>query len=633
MAARDIIQAAGGSAATSAAVYVEDVFSTYLYTGTGATQTINNGIDLATKGGLVWIKSRTDATSQYIEDTNRGASQILQTNSTAANIDVTGSFVTAFNTNGFDWNAGASSYVAWTFRKQPKFFDIVTYTGNGTANYQYQTIQHNLGCVPGLVIVKPTSGTGNWAVGFNDGTDYGWFRLNTTGANTGNDTVTSFTATTFSVQSFTSGMYATDSCNTNGVQYVAYLFARSNSGGFGPAGTDSVVACGSFVGSTSNISLGWEPQYVMIKRTDTTGSWWIGDNMRGVATGGDDKYLIAESSAAEGTIDFVDFTATGFTQKLTTSGTANFIYLAIRRGPMKTPTDATKVYATQTYGGGGTAPPVFVSPFPVDLGIYKRTDNTNAWGIGSRLQGTGIMSSSTTSAEYADGSQTYDFQNGYYNTTGILSTLRTWMFRRAPGFFDVVCYTGTGSATTVAHNLGVAPELMIVKSRSDSSLSWPVYYGDYTAFAYLNASSASSTGSSAAWNANPTASVFSVGTSLQTNYTSSAYVAYLFATCPGVSKVFSFTGNGSSQTINCGFAAGARFVLIKRTDSTGDWYVWDTARGIVSANDPHLSLNTTAAEVTTDDTIDPDSSGFIVNQVAATNVNVNNATYIGLAIA
>jgi hypothetical protein len=73
--------------------------------------------------------------------------------------------------------------------------------------------------------------------------------------------------------------------------------------------------------------------------------------------------------------------------------------------------------------------------------------------------------------------------------------------------------------------------------------------------------------------------------------------------------------------------------MIKRTDSTGDWYVWDTARGIVSGNDPHLSLNTTVAEVTTDDTIDPDNSGFIVNQVAATNVNVNAATYIFLAIA
>ena len=75
--------------------------------------------------------------------------------------------------------------------------------------------------------------------------------------------------------------------------------------------------------------------------------------------------------------------------------------------------------------------------------------------------------------------------------------------------------------------------------------------------------------------------------------------------------------------------------MIKRygTSTTGDWYVWDSARGIVAGNDPHLSLNTTAAEVTTDDSVDADTSGFIVNQDAATNVNVNSASYIFLAIA
>jgi hypothetical protein len=134
-------------------------------------------------------------------------------------------------------------------------------------------------------------------------------------------------------------------------------------------------------------------------------------------------------------------------------------------------------------------------------------------------------------------------------------------------------------------------------------------------------------------NTTPTASVFSIGTPVQVNQSGETYVAYLFATCAGVSKCFNYTGNGSSQTINCGFTGGARWILIKRTDSTGDWYCWDSARGIVSGNDPHLSLNTTAAEVTTDDTIDTDSTGFVVNQVSATNVNVSSATYIGLAIA
>ena len=94
----------------------------------------------------------------------------------------------------------------------------------------------------------------------------------------------------------------------------------------------------------------------------------------------------------------------------------------------------------------------------------------------------------------------------------------------------------------------------------------------------------------------------------------------------------SYTGDGTSgKVINAGFTSSARFVMIKRTDSTGDWFVWDSTRGIVAGNDGHLSLNTTAAEVTTDDSIDTDSSGFVVNQVAATNINVTDATYIYLA--
>jgi hypothetical protein len=117
------------------------------------------------------------------------------------------------------------------------------------------------------------------------------------------------------------------------------------------------------------------------------------------------------------------------------------------------------------------------------------------------------------------------------------------------------------------------------------------------------------------------------------NSNTSTYIAYLFASLDGVSKVGSYTGNGSSQNIACGFSNGARFVMIKRTDSTGDWYIWDTERGIVTGNDPHLSLNSTLAQVTSDDSIDPYSTGFTVNQVSATNINVSSGEYIFLAIA
>jgi hypothetical protein len=127
--------------------------------------------------------------------------------------------------------------------------------------------------------------------------------------------------------------------------------------------------------------------------------------------------------------------------------------------------------------------------------------------------------------------------------------------------------------------------------------------------------------------------VFSVGISTTVNASGGTYVAYLFATCAGVSKVGSYTGNGSSQTINCGFTGGARFVLVKATSTTGNWIVADSARGIVAGNDPALYLNSTAAEVTGLDWIDADNSGFVVNETATIAANTNGVSYIFLAIA
>ena len=112
-----------------------------------------------------------------------------------------------------------------------------------------------------------------------------------------------------------------------------------------------------------------------------------------------------------------------------------------------------------------------------------------------------------------------------------------------------------------------------------------------------------------------------------------AHVAYLFATCAGVSKVGSYTGTATTKQIDCGFTAGARFVLIKRTDSTGDWYVYDSARGIVSGNDPYLLLNSTAAEVTGTDYVDTYNAGFELSSTAPAGLNANGGTYIFLAIA
>jgi hypothetical protein len=200
---------------------------------------------------------------------------------------------------------------------------------------------------------------------------------------------------------------------------------------------------------------------------------------------------------------------------------------------------------------------------------------------------------------------------------------------------DVVCYTGTGVARTVNHSLGVVPEMMIVKGRSTSIYSWVVYAAPLgsTKVLLLNTTNAGITENAYFNSTAPTSSVFTVNTAGATNENSSTYVSYLFASVPGVSKVGSYTGTGALQTINCAFTSGARFVLIKRTDSTGDWYVWDSTRGIVAGNDPYLLLNSTAAEVTGTNYVDTDTTGFKVTAAAPAGINASGGNYIFLAIA
>jgi hypothetical protein len=313
---------------------------------------------------------------------------------------------------------------------------------------------------------------------------------------------------------------------------------------------------------------------------------------------------------------------------------------------MRVPTSGASVFAPVT--ATATNNLSVTAGFPPDLAFVENRVNGINRNVNDRLRGgttTSIISleSNSTGAEQTYTGNGISFNS---NSTGIIDNFTNfnqgagqsmvyWMFRRAPQFFDEVCYTGDGTTNrAITHNLTVAPELIIVKARSAANLWWMVYAQPLGPGKYLALQATFASGTDNAFPLAQTATNFYVSaTGSDVNVSSVTFVAYLFATCPGVSKVGSYTGTGTTQTINCGFTAGSRFVLIKRTDSTGDWYVWDSARGIVAGNDPHLSLNSTAAEVTTNDSIDPDNSGFIVNQVAATNINVNAATYIYLAIA
>ena len=637
--------------------FIEDVFSTYLYTGNGSTQTITNGVDLAGEGGLVWTKNRNQPRSHNLVDTERGVRLRLMSNSTDGQYnEVNG--LTSFNSDGYslstatDYNANNDTYASWTFRKAPRFFDVVTWTGDGTSS---RSISHSLGSAPGMIIAKRTDFDANWNVWHRNLGSSQFMSLNTTGAAAANSVAfgtNGNTDATFGVGAFLNGSYSV------GQTYVAYLFAHNDGdGGFGPDGDADIIKCGSFTSDGSGLAtvdVGFEPQWVLYKGSTAATNWSIADSMRGFVAdtaSASGKYLNANSNSAELSSAPVGLTNTGF--KYNSAPNIGFIYIAIRRGPMRAPESGTEVFGGLTHTGTGVGRSLTDLGFSPDLLLSRpRSGVALGYGVYDRLRGflgsNQILQTYNTGAEFSDATGLNASitkieqgvislgQDSFYGHTNFNTRpYITHAFRRAPNFFDVVAYTGDGnSSQTVNHNLGVAPEMMWVKRRNSTG-EWPVYHKDLSVGNRgLVLQHVSGTYASEYWNnSNPTSTTFPVGEGSNLNASGSTYIAYLFASLDGVSKVGSYTGNGSSQTIDCGFTTGARFILIKRTNSTGDWYVWDTTRGIVTGNDPHLSLNTTAAEVTTDDSIDPDSSGFIVNQVAATNINVSAASYIFYAIA
>ena len=650
---KKMLEAAAGGAG-GAGLDITDLFSTYLYAGNSGTQTVNNGIDL-TEGGLVWVKNRSNAQDHILTDSSTSGAKYLNSNTTTLQQD----FYTGggsderffFNSTGwstttgdFKVNNSQYDYTSWNFRKAPKFFTCLTYSGTGDTTTQ--TISHDLGAVPGCIIVKRTDSSDSWRV-YHRGVDVNGDGQPWTDMLTLNH---AYAATDYPVwgdtaptsTQFTVGYES--SVNASGGTYVAYLFAHNDGDGeFGPNSDQDIIKCGSYTGTGSSssppvINLGFEPQWLMVKSATRGGqNWEMFDNMRGVPTGGITAELFPNTSSAErAAFNIINFTSTGFEASgvidETNENGQTFIYMAIRRGPLAAPEDATKVFSTSTavqaFSNTSLAPS---TGFPVDLGLHKVRTSTGGWRIGSRLTGKYFLRTNSTNAQ-ADSSSDVSLTWDHMDTWGpdasgdSSASMSWWNWKRAPGHFDAVAYSGTGSAgANVFHNLGVKPELLISKARNSTS-DWYVsgtILGDTGFDAYnlkLNSTASLANDqaifSSAYWD---NGFVYNTGqnTSLL-NASGTNYIAYLFSSLAGVSKVGSVSHtSGSATNVDCGFTAGCRFLILKRTDAISDWWVFDTARGITSGNDARLLLNSAQAETSTDQ-IDPYSAGFTIDGNRAT---------------
>jgi len=810
--------------------YMDDVFSTYLHVGTGSAKTINNGIDLAGEGGLIWAKSRSHSHVHVLQDTVRGAGKAIFSSSANAEHHYSlNNTITSFNSNGFSVGAdtsGSINYVesggnelsAWTFRRAKGFFDIVTWTGDGTD----KLLSHNLGCIPGCIILKNRSATDNWIVYHRSNTDTPQnvaLFLNTNAATSTGSAYwnnTAHTSTQFSIDAFQ---------NESGVNYVAYLFAggestqneavsvdfdgtgdylESNtssdysfgtgdftiegwykfdsigndglfmqgSGGIsdytGPtvyydnsgtsnglsfkaagslhnsanypstgqwhhialvrhsgvtklylngtliksatdttnytntdiviggyysstyvmngqvsnfrvvkgtavytssfrpptkpltsisgtallccnnssvtgattgsvtsvggtsASTDSpfddpagfvfgdskegIIKCGSYVGNGSAtgpvINLGWEPQWVLLKRTSASEDWILLDNMRGIVTDGNDPETRPNAANADQQVarSWIDVSPTGFQLKSnpghTNADGDNYIYMAIRRsdGYVGKPADAgTSVFAMDV-GNGSSTIPVFDSGFPVDFALQRKPASTFSTDVVARLTGDDYLQTNNSNAANDASTYTFDSNSGWCKDSGADSNFQSWMWKRHAGF-DVVTYTGNSTAGhQIPHSLSKTPEMLWIKCRSTTK-GWPVYHKglnggsspeDYVLF--LNDTDAELDDVNY-WNDTaPTATNFTLGNSSKPNSSGETYIAMLFASVDGISKVGSYTGNGTVGHEITGLGFQPRFIIIKGTASV-PWVVFDTLRGWGSGNDELLYLNDTTAQI------------------------------------
>ena len=539
-----------------------------IYTGSA---TIRPVTDIGFSPDLVWIKERTGAANNRLFDSVRGPGKNLISNSdstegTDSNTQI--SFIndgftlgsnSQVNNNGdafvaWCWDAGDSAPATNNNGSVPSTvkastangFSIVTHeNGSGT-----RTVGHGLSSAPELIIEKKLDSTGDWLAqttvidGSND-----YLRLNTTAAKA-NGAAAAPTSTVYTPNV------------GGGADCLAYCFHSVT--GYSKIGV--YTGNGSATGPT--VTCGFRPAFVLIKRTDNTGSWYIFDVNRDPDNKGQ-RYLRPNSDAAEGGsgtgTEYVDFQSNGF--QIIASGTdfgdgntsgATYLYMAFA-------------------GGKDTIAPV----------------NTNG---------------STTSRVKAS------------DDTG----------------FSIVEYEGTGSNATVGHGLSSAPDWVVVKNKSLAA-NWTVYHSGNTGspatqYLSLNLTDATASGSGVVWNSTaPTSSVFSIGTGNAVNRSGDEFIAYCWTATTGKSDFGSYTGTGSSGKAVTGLGFKPDWLMIKRTDSTGNWFMYDSSRESVNDRDYALFANLNDAEtLQSNGAVSFDSDGFTLNNTG-TALNASGGTYIYMA--
>ena len=594
-------------------------FSTTLFNGTNADLTIDTGIDNTGSGGLVWMKSRDNAWTHNLYDTKRGRSYLQSNDVSPAGNSPAGKGLTSFNSNGFSLgtnfnneNINNGGYVAWNFRAAPKFFDIQTYVGDNTFTQQ---ISHNLQSEPKFILIKSLDLTQNWAVYHNDGTTKRTTLSLNNAAGSGGTSLGGMTNTYFTPGEIRDHTVASP---TNASDYVAYLFAD----------TPGLIKCGGYTGGPSKqIDCGFKPQWVMIKRSNSSSDWSMLDHYRyqDPAGGKFNRVLKAQESEAERTDLTNDrwilpntngFQLSSSDWADTNSSSGEYIFIAIAENAMA---DVSVTPAGLFQSADPAGPTMTLTP---QVAGWQANQGKRALGPRTVLDDATLYLEINSLRQVTDTSES----PVYYETTAATDTITfdqptgtgiTWDDEfpngttiqsyayadntaagggRSPesgtiysnviqpeaaftisDYFATTLYTGAALTQTVTTGIDNTDKSLVwVKSRTNA---FDHILRDTVADLALQSNEAVQGDSSSAKIQAFLSGGFETGNSGQTNNTGDSLVAWNFKATPKFFDVQTFTGNAAVRQISHDLTSTPGMIIVKCATAVQGWRIYHKSLG------------------------------------------------------
>ena len=628
--------------------------------------------------------------NETTENTEANALQAFETNGFQVGDDAN-SNSSSYNYVAWCWKAGGTassntdgSITASVSASDAAGFSVVKFEGNNTAG---ATVGHGLSTAPSFIITKNIdNSSAYWATFHASAGKSQKFYIND---NQAPDAATNWLDVSDST--ITWNQTDVNNVNTNNNTFICYCWAEKT----GVSKFGSYIGNGSTDGPLIS-DLGFAPALVVIKRSIGGNSEWaVYDSARGDNT--QLRWDAPDQDNTNSAVN-VRLTNNGFKIE-TSDAAQNksgdtYLYMAWARAssadadykalntanlPAPEIKDGSKYFEATTYSGAtsgtagaGTTQAVTGLSFSPDFVWIKNRTNGNSHGLFDIVRGAvnalrtdtnGLEATTNSSgALSAFDSNGFTLANGSSGSDQAILTHQTgsnyvaWAWDaggsvsadnntngsitstvsvNATAGFSIVTYTGTGTAGTVGHGLGVKPSFYVVKPRSYSN-NWPCWHKDLTSDGYyihLNFALKQDL-ATAVWNGTgPSSTVFNIGTNTNVNQLDATFVAYVFAEVEGYSKISSYPGNGviDGPFVYCGFRPA--FVLIKnyRGGSETNWIMRDSARSPYNKVHPSIYANTAAAEINNFD-MDFLANGFKIKDDNAV-FNESGSDYLFLAFA